>query len=100
MHAPVLAARHPRVRVDPSVLYIEDGAILTSAGKSAGMDLCLHIVRTDHGTAVANTLARGLVVAPHRPGGQAQFITAPMPERRRHVSPTCSPGRSGGWTSR
>lgn len=85
LHADVLARRYPRVQVDPSVLYIDDGSILTSAGKAAGMDLCLHLVRTDHGAAVANRLARILVVAPHRPGGQAQFITAPMPERREHV---------------
>ena len=85
LHAPVLAARYPRVRVDASVLYIDDGDILTSAGKSAGMDLCLHIVRTDLGSAVANALARGLVVPPHRPGGQAQFITARLPRRREHA---------------
>jgi transcriptional regulator GlxA family with amidase domain len=76
-HATELAARYPRVRVDPDVLYIDEGTILTSAGKAAGLDLCLHIVRTDHGSAVANALARILVVPPHRAGGQAQFIPAP-----------------------
>jgi transcriptional regulator GlxA family with amidase domain len=85
IHAPVLAARYPRVQVDASVLYIDDGTILTSAGKAAGMDLCLHIVRIDYGMAVANALARRLVVSPHRPGGQAQFIIAPVPDGRGHV---------------
>ncbi len=79
MHAARLAEQYPYVQVDPDVLYIDDGTILTSAGKAAGLDLCLHIVRTDHGTAVANALARRLVVPPHRPGGQAQFIPAPLP---------------------
>jgi AraC family transcriptional regulator, transcriptional activator FtrA len=84
-HTSLLAARYPRVRVDPDVLYIDDGTVLTSAGKAAGMDLCLHIVRTDHGAAVANALARSLVVPPHRPGGQAQFIPAPVSHGRDHV---------------
>src|SRR5882757_5932459 len=65
LHADLLAQRYPRVRVDPEVLYLEDDGIFTSAGKAAGMDLCLHIVRLDHGAAVANALARRLVVAPH-----------------------------------
>ncbi|MFI6603142.1 helix-turn-helix domain-containing protein [Nonomuraea sp. NPDC050536] len=82
MHADVLAERYPRVRVDPEVLYIDDGSILTSAGKAAGMDLCLHVVRLDHGAAVANALARRLVVPPHREGGQAQFIAAPVSSGR------------------
>lgn len=82
MHADLLAERHPRVRVDPDVLYIDDGSILTSAGKAAGMDLCLHVVRLDHGAAVANALARRLVVPPHREGGQAQFIAAPVSSGR------------------
>lgn len=73
-HTALLRERYPAVRVDPDVLYIDEGDVLTSAGKSAGMDLCLHLVRADHGTAVANALARTLVVPPHRPGGQAQFI--------------------------
>jgi transcriptional regulator GlxA family with amidase domain len=78
LHAELLARRHPRVQVDPDVLYIDHGDVLTSAGKAAGLDLCLHIVRGDHGSAVANALARRLVVPPHRPGGQAQFIPAPV----------------------
>jgi transcriptional regulator GlxA family with amidase domain len=75
-HTALLHDRYPAVRVDPDVLYIDDGDVLTSAGKAAGMDLCLHLVRADHGTAVANALARTLVVPPHRAGGQAQFIPA------------------------
>jgi AraC family transcriptional regulator, transcriptional activator FtrA len=79
MHAALLAERYPAVDVDPDVLYVDEGQILTSAGKAAGLDLCLHIVRADHGAAVANAVARRLVVAPHRPGGQAQFIVSPVP---------------------
>jgi AraC family transcriptional activator FtrA len=78
MHAARLARRYPNVRVEADVLYIDEGDILTSAGTAAGIDLCLHIVRTDYGTAVANDLARRLVTPPHRPGGQAQFIARPV----------------------
>lgn len=74
-----LAARYPAVEVDPDVLYVDNGSVLTSAGKAAAMDLCLHLVRCDHGSAIANTVARSLVVPPHRAGGQAQFLTAPVP---------------------
>ncbi|WP_455566316.1 hypothetical protein [Nocardia amikacinitolerans] len=63
----------------PDVLYVEDGNILTSAGLSAGIDLCLHLVRTDYGAATANSAARLVVAAPVRPGGQAQFIRTPLP---------------------
>ncbi|WP_394433127.1 GlxA family transcriptional regulator [Streptomyces sp. SGAir0957] len=70
----------PAVRVDPDVLFIDDGDVLTSAGVAAGIDLCLHIVRRDHGAAVANDVARRTVVPPHRDGGQAQFIQRPVPE--------------------
>ncbi|MGY3682025.1 GlxA family transcriptional regulator [Streptomyces sp. TE33382] len=70
----------PNVRVDPDVLFIDDGDVLTSAGVAAGIDLCLHIVRRDHGTAVANEIARLTVVPPHRDGGQAQYIHRPVPE--------------------
>ncbi|MEU6880458.1 helix-turn-helix domain-containing protein [Streptomyces sp. NPDC046712] len=83
-HTRVLAARHPRVEVDPDVLYVDNGSVLTSAGKAAAMDLCLHLVRLDHGSAVANTVARSLVVPPHRAGGQAQFVTAPIPAQDDH----------------
>lgn len=84
-HTALLQDRYPAVRVDPDVLYLDQGGVLTSAGKAAGLDLCLHLVRTDHGTAVANALARTLVVPPHRPGGQAQFIPAPVAHGRDHV---------------
>lgn len=75
-----LARLFPRVRVDPAVLYIDDGDVLTSAGVAAGVDLCLHVVRRDHGSAVANGVARTCVVPPWREGGQAQFIQHPVPE--------------------
>lgn len=74
-----LAQWHPRVDVDPSVLYVDNGNVLTSAGRSAGLDLCLHLVRRDHGARVANSLARTLVVAAHRPGGQSQYIARSVP---------------------
>lgn len=75
-----LAAEYPAVRVDPRVLYVEDGNILTSAGTAAGIDLCLHMVRSRHGAEIANTVARRMVVPAHRPGGQAQYIDAPLPD--------------------
>lgn len=78
-HTEAMATRYPRVEVDPGVLYVDEGDVLTSAGKAAAMDLCLYLVRTDHGSLVANTVARRLVVAPHRDGGQAQFVMAPVP---------------------
>ncbi|WP_067962452.1 helix-turn-helix domain-containing protein [Nocardiopsis trehalosi] len=83
-HTRALADRHPRVRVDPDVLYVDGGSVLTSAGKAAAMDLCLHLVRLDHGASIANTVARRLVVPPHRDGGQAQFVTAPLPAPGHH----------------
>jgi AraC family transcriptional activator FtrA len=69
-----LAQKYPRIRVEPDVLYVDEGDILTSAGSAAGIDLCLHIVRRDFGARIANRVARRLVVYPHREGGQAQFI--------------------------
>ncbi|MEZ0068873.1 AraC family transcriptional activator FtrA [Streptacidiphilus sp. MAP12-20] len=83
-HTEVLAARYPRVEVDPDVLYVDNGTVLTSAGKAAALDLCLHLVRLDHGASVANAAARRLVVPPLRAGGQAQFVTAPVPARNDH----------------
>ncbi|MGC0334231.1 AraC family transcriptional activator FtrA [Streptomyces sp. SAI-170] len=83
-HTEVLAERHPRVEVDPDVLYVDNGSVLTSAGKAAAMDLCLHLVRLDHGSSVANAAARRLVVPPHRAGGQAQFVATPVPARDDH----------------
>ena len=73
-----LSSQYPRIRVEPDVLYVDEGTILTSAGSAAGIDLCLHIVRRDFGADVANHVARRLVVPPHREGGQAQFIQAPI----------------------
>ncbi|QKW28049.1 helix-turn-helix domain-containing protein [Streptomyces seoulensis] len=70
----------PRIRVDADVLFIDDGDVLTSAGVAAGIDLCLHMVRRDRGTAVANDVARRTVVPPHRHGGQAQYIDRPVPD--------------------
>jgi AraC family transcriptional regulator, transcriptional activator FtrA len=81
MHAEQLARRYPRVDVRADVLYVDDGQVLTSAGKTAALDLCLHLVQRDHGASAANGLARRLVVASHRRGGQAQFI-APPPDPR------------------
>ncbi|MFJ8885293.1 helix-turn-helix domain-containing protein [Streptomyces sp. NPDC102402] len=83
-HTDALAARYPDVEVDPDVLYVDNGRVLTSAGKAAALDLCLHIVRLDHGSSTANTTARRLVVPPHRSGGQAQFVTAPVPDQDDH----------------
>jgi AraC family transcriptional activator FtrA len=80
LYADVLARRYPAVTVDADVLYIDEGRVLTSAGKSAGTDLCLHVVRRDYGASVANEIARHLVTPPHREGGQAQYMTAQVPE--------------------
>jgi AraC family transcriptional activator FtrA len=77
-YADRLRDRHPAVQVDADVLYIDDSPILTSAGSAAGLDLCLHVIRLDHGPTVANMVARRLVVQPHRDGGQAQFVEAPV----------------------
>ncbi|MEV0150253.1 MULTISPECIES: helix-turn-helix domain-containing protein [unclassified Nonomuraea] len=79
MHTAQLAARYPKVLVDDSVLYVDDGDVLTSAGVTAGLDLCLHLVRRDLGAHVANQLARRMVVPAHRPGGQAQFVDLSVP---------------------
>ena len=79
-YADVLRREYPRIEVDPEVLYIDEGDILTSAGSAAGIDLCLHIIRRDFGARVVNTVARRLVMAPHREGGQAQFIPHPVGE--------------------
>lgn len=78
-YAELLRTRYPSVQVDADVLYVDEGQVLTSAGSAAGLDLCLHLVRQDHGAAVANAVARRLVVSPHRAGGQAQFVEAPVP---------------------
>lgn len=79
-YAAALQARHPRIAVDANVLYVDEGQLLTSAGSAAGLDLCLHLVRRDWGAERANVVARRLVIAPHRSGGQAQFIEQPVLE--------------------
>ncbi|MHA5050806.1 GlxA family transcriptional regulator [Streptomyces sp. SD15] len=80
MHAEHFQRLFPKVEVDADVLFVDDGDVLTSAGVAAGIDLCLHLVRRDHGTAVANEVARRTVVPPHRDGGQAQYIQRPVPQ--------------------
>ncbi|MDQ3898549.1 MAG: helix-turn-helix domain-containing protein [Actinomycetota bacterium] len=81
MWAAELARAYPEVHVDPKVLYVDAGNVMTSAGTAAGIDLMLHVVRLDHGAEVANAVARRMVVPPHRDGGQAQFVDLPMPEQ-------------------
>ncbi|PJJ65469.1 transcriptional regulator GlxA family with amidase domain [Compostimonas suwonensis] len=76
----VLQAKHPRIRVDENVLFVDEGSVLTSAGAASGVDLCLHLVRRDHGVALSNQVARRLVAAPYRSGGQAQFVPRSVPE--------------------
>ncbi len=72
-----MATRFPAVEVDAAALYVDEGAVMTSAGLSAGIDLCLHVIRADCGAAVGERVARHMVAAPHREGGQAQFIERP-----------------------
>ena len=83
-----LAADFPQVHVQPDVLFVDDGDILTSAGTAAGIDLCLHMVRADLGAAMANEVARRMVVAPHRDGGQAQYVKRPVPPIRGRLEET------------
>jgi transcriptional regulator GlxA family with amidase domain len=78
-HADRFRELHPKVRLDPGVLFVDDGDVLTSAGVAAGIDLCLHVVRRDHGVEVANRVARRCVVPPWRDGGQSQYIERPVP---------------------
>jgi transcriptional regulator GlxA family with amidase domain len=79
-YAEQLASRYPAIDVDPDVLYVDDGQVITSAGTAAGIDACLHLLRLEHGAAVANAVARRMVVPPHRDGGQAQFVPAHVDE--------------------
>ncbi len=95
-HADELTARYPRVTVDPRVLYLDEGQVLTSAGVAAGIDLCLHLVRRDLGASTANQVARSLVSAPHREGGQAQYIKRPLPSETPGV--TLAPTRTWALT--
>ena len=87
-HTAELAGRFPRVEVDPGALYVDEGAVMTSAGLSAGIDLSLHVVREDFGAAAGERAARRMVAAPHREGGQAQFIKRPEPEPAGSLEPT------------
>ncbi|MGW0420094.1 GlxA family transcriptional regulator [Streptomyces sp. NPDC003015] len=79
--ADMFRIRYPHVDLDPDVLFVDDGRILTSAGAASGVDVCLHLVRKDHGSELANTVARRCVVPPFRDGGQAQYIEQPVPEQ-------------------
>lgn len=87
-HAAAFARRHPDVQVDHRALYVDDGDVLTSAGVTVGIDLCLHLVRRDHGAEVAAATARRLVMAPHRLGTQDQFIQTPAPVDDQHLGST------------
>lgn len=80
-YADALAARYPRIQIQPDVLYVDEGNLLTSAGSAAALDLSLHMIRRDYGPRTANQVARRAVVPTHRDGGQAQFIPAPLPEQ-------------------
>jgi AraC family transcriptional activator FtrA len=77
-YADKLQQRYPQLQVHPDALYVDEGSVITSAGSAAGIDMLLHLVRRDHGRAVANRVAQRLVVPPHRDGGQAQFVPRPM----------------------
>jgi transcriptional regulator GlxA family with amidase domain len=79
-HAARLALTYPAAKVDPSVLYVEDETVITSAGTAAGIDACLYLVRKEQGSRVANAIARRMVVPPHRDGGQAQYVERPVAE--------------------
>jgi AraC family transcriptional activator FtrA len=87
MHAEKLARRYPGVQVEPSVLYVESGRVYTAAGSAAGIDLGLHIVRQDYGADIANTVARRMVVPPHRDGGQSQFVATAVPPVEGSLAP-------------
>jgi transcriptional regulator GlxA family with amidase domain len=92
LSADLFARTFPAVTVDPDVLYVDEGRVLTSAGEAAGIDLCLHMIRRDHGAAVAAAVARRTVVPPYREGGQAQYIQRPVPEPG-----VTSTGRARAW---
>jgi AraC family transcriptional regulator, transcriptional activator FtrA len=79
-YAAILQQRYPQISVQPDALYVDEGQVITSAGSAAGLDMLLHLVRRDYGSAVANRVAQRLVLPPHREGGQAQFVPRPMPQ--------------------
>lgn len=86
-YADRLRDAYPRIQVEPDMLYVDHGNVLTSAGSAAGIDLCLHIVKRDYGTAVANTVARRLVLPTHRDGGQTQYIPSPVSDGPQSLAP-------------
>jgi transcriptional regulator GlxA family with amidase domain len=88
MQADRMQSLFPAVVVDPAILFTTEGRVLTSAGAAAGIDVCLHLVRCDHGSDIANATARRCVVAPWRDGGQAQFVETPIPTIETSTSPT------------
>lgn len=94
-HAGEPARRFPKAVVEPDVLYVDEGAVITSAGTAAGIDACLHLVRQAHGPAVANAIARRMVAPPHRDGGRAQYPKRPLPRTRCDTSGR----RSRGWSA-
>src|SRR5829696_3164852 len=94
MYAERLARRYPRVQLDPSVLYVADGQVMTSAGTAAGIDLCLHLVALDHGVDVAATVARRLVMPLYRLGGQAQYVDTPVASNGGGLDPLLEWGRA------
>jgi AraC family transcriptional activator FtrA len=79
-YAAILQQRYPQISVQPDALYVDEGQVITSAGSAAGLDMLLHLVRRDYGSAMANRVAQRLVLPPHREGGQAQFVPRPMPQ--------------------
>ncbi len=87
MHAAALAAAFPSATVDPDVLFVEDGRIITGAGTAAGIDACLHLVRRELGAAAATSVARRMVVPPQRDGGQAQYVATPLPPQADTLAP-------------
>jgi transcriptional regulator GlxA family with amidase domain len=94
--ADALRRLHPTVRVDEKVLFVDDGDVLTSAGLAAGIDLCLHIIRSDHGAQVANAVAKYCVVPPWRRVGRLSSSTGPC---RRQTTPRRPPPASGHWAT-
>jgi transcriptional regulator GlxA family with amidase domain len=95
MYAADLARYRPAATVDPDVLYVDADPVITSAGSAAGIDACLYVVRKEQGTKVANQIARRMVVAPHRDGGQAQFVDRPLP-----AEPADTLAEVTGWLER
>ncbi|MFE1439247.1 helix-turn-helix domain-containing protein [Streptomyces sp. NPDC058739] len=94
-HVDELARRYPSAVVEPDVLYVDEDPVITSAGTAAGIDACLHIVRKEEGTEVANAIARRMVVPPHRDGGQAQYVDRPLP-----AAPCDTVGEVLAWMER